>query len=103
MQEKFKDVVDKVWPKTKKELEKAIESAKKYLVKGEGYLKDVSEKGIEQTKKMSLSLKREKLYRDLGKVAADTAMTKWKTTKKITALVKEIKELNKQIKKIGKK
>ena len=99
-QEKFKDVVNKVWPKTKKELEKAIENAKKYLAKGEEYLKEVSEKGIKQTKKLCINLKREKFCHDLGKAVAVTAMGKWKTSKKITALIEKIKELNRQIKRI---
>lgn len=99
-QEKFKDVIDKIWPKTKRELEKAIENAKKYLAKGEDCLKDASERGIEQTKKLSLSLRREKLYYDLGKAVAVTTMSKWKTNEKISDVIKKIKELNRQIKRI---
>ncbi len=96
----FKEVVEKIWPRTKKELESGMEQAKKMLVKGEEYLKEVSEKGIEQTKKISLSLRREKLYYDLGKRSASTAVSRWKDNSKISALVKEIKELDRQIKKI---
>ncbi len=96
----FQEVVDKIWPKTKKELEKMAENAKKMLAVGEEHLKDWSEKGIEKTKKLSLSLKREQMYYMLGKLSATTPMTKWRTTKKISSVVKEIKELDKQIKKI---
>jgi len=96
----FKEVIEKVWPKTKKELEKAIESAKKMLIKGEEHLKDFSEKGIEKTKKMSLSLKKEKLYYDLGKTIAATAASKWANDKKVSDLMAGIKALERQIKKI---
>lgn len=97
---KLKDVVDKVWPKTKKELEKAIKNAKKYLAKGEEYFTEISEKGVKQTKRLCLGLKKEKLCHDLGKAVAVTAAAKWKTNKKITALIKEIKKLDSQIKQI---
>ena len=96
----IKEIVDKIWPKTKKELEKGGENAKKMLAKGEEYLKDFSEKGLEKTKKISLSLQKEKMYYVLGKAIASTAMTKWRTNKKITSTIKEIKEIDKQIKKI---
>jgi len=96
----LKEVVEKVWPKTKKELEKGMKNAKIMLNKGEKYLKDVSDKGIEKTKKISLSLKREKLYYDLGKVTATTAVDKWGSSKKIQAALKAINDLTRQIKKI---
>jgi len=96
----LKEIVDKVWPKTKKELEKGMKNAKVMLTKGEKYLKDVSDKGIEKTKKLSLSLKREKLFYDLGKAAATTANNKWTGSKKIQTALKEIKDLSRQIKKI---
>lgn len=98
--EKLKKVVERVWPKTKKELEKAIENAKKYLSKGEEYFAEVSERGVKQTKKLCIGLKKEKLCHDLGKTVAVTAAAKWKTNKKIAALVKDIKKLDSQIKEI---
>jgi len=96
----FKEVVDKIWPKTKKELEKMAENAKKMLAKGEEHLRDWSEKGIEKTKKLSLSIKREQMYYTLGKISATTPATKWRASKKISSTLKEIKELDRQIKKI---
>jgi len=68
--------------------------------KGEKYLKNVSEKGAQQTKKLSLSLNREKLYYDLGKLVSRTPKTKWKSNQKIRSSVKIIKDLTKDIKKI---
>ena len=96
----LKEVVDKIWPKTKQELEKGVENAKTMLAKGEKHLKDFSEKGIERTKKISLSLKKEKLCYSLGKLVAANPVSKWKSDEKINSLVKEIKDIDKQIKKI---
>jgi hypothetical protein len=96
----LKEVVENVWPKTKKELEKGMKNAKEMLNKGEKYLKGVSDKGVEKTKKISLTLKREKLFYDLGKAAATTATNKWNSSKKIQGTLKEIKDLSREIKKI---
>lgn len=81
-------------------VEKAIETTKETFRKGEDYLKEVSEKGVKETKKVSLGLKREKLCYELGKAAAETAMSKWQSSKKIGDLMGQIKELNKEIKNI---
>lgn len=96
----FKEVVDKLWPKTKKELESAICNAKKFMVKSEKYLKSVSEKGVKETKKLSLGLKKEKIFYDLGKAVVKTAPARWKTDKKISDLLKEAKDIDCKIKKV---
>ena len=98
--ESLKEVVDRLWPKTKQELEKAVENTKKLIGKGEEYVKVMSEKSAEQTKKLSLSFKRERLYYTLGKAVAKTAQGKWSMSKKINRMVKEIKDTDKEIKKI---
>jgi len=98
--EKIKEVVDKIWPKTKKELEKGIENTKKLLNKGERYLKVISDKSIDGTKKLSLSLKREKLYYNLGKLLARLNKSKWSKDNKINDLITEIRGLDKEIRKI---
>ena len=97
--DKFKEVVDRLWPKTKKELERAINTTKKLLNKGEEYLKDVSEKGVDNARKLSLSLKKEKLYYSLGKSLAGLPKSKWSKSNKLSSLLKEIKDLEKDIKK----
>lgn len=86
--------------KVREVVEKAIESTRETFRKGEDYLKEVSEKGIKETKKISIGLKREKLCYELGKAAAETAMSKWQSSKKIGDLMGQIKELNKEIKKM---
>ncbi len=95
-----KGKIEDIWPMAKKEIEKGLENAKKMLAAGEKYLKDLSEKGIEKTKKTSFALKREKLYYDLGKTVASTSPEKYTSNKKISKLAKEIKKLDKEIKKI---
>lgn len=98
--ESLKKVFDKLWPQAKKEVDKGVKNAKKMLAKSEKYLKELSEKGASQTKKLSLSIKREKAYYDLGKAVSSTPSTKWKTSRKISALITEIKGLDKDIAKI---
>jgi len=96
----LKEVFDKVWPQAKKELDKGLKNAKKVLNESEKYLKKLSEKGAAQTKKLSLALKREKAYYDLGKAISAVPSTKWKTSRKISSLIKEIKCLDKNVSKI---
>ena len=100
-QEKWKEMQTKLWPKTKKELEKGMAEAKKMLSKGEKYIKNVSDKGVKETKKMSLNLKKEQLYYQLGKALAHSQKTKWTENRKAEALVKKIKVLDREIKKLS--
>ena len=98
--DKFREAVDKLWPKTKKELEKALKSTKKMIDKGEKYLKAGYEKGLENTKILSLNIKKEKLYYDLGRQVGHIPKTKWGSSSKVNKLIKEIKSLDKEIKKL---
>lgn len=93
------DVVKKVWPKTKKELEKVIKESKKAIDKGEKYVKSLSEKGAENAKKLSGILKKEKLYYSLGKLASQVSPSRWQKDKKIISVLKEIKKIEKELKK----
>ena len=97
--DQIKELVEKIWPKTKKELEKAIKNAKDMLAKGEKQLKNLSGKGVERAVKISLGIRKEKLYYELGKSAAGTTVSKWQSSRKINSMLKEIKELDRQIKK----
>ena len=76
-------MVDKVWPTAKKDLEKTLAQTKKLIAEGEKHLKEFTEKSVEQTRRVSLGIRREKVYYDLGRLVARTAPAKWKTTKKI--------------------
>ena len=90
-----------MWPKTKKELEKAIVNAKNLLDKGEESLKTFSDKSMATMKHVALSLKKEQLCFDLGKIVATTPRAKWPSSKKITAILKQIEKVEKEIKKIA--
>jgi len=94
---KFAELKQKVWPKTRKELERVLDTTRNAIDKGEKYIKDVSEKGVESAKKLSLSLRKEKFYYELGKTVANTSKTKWTTSKKIEACIKGIKKIDKDI------
>jgi hypothetical protein len=94
--------VDELWPKTKKEWEATLEKTKKLIAQGEEHLKTFSEQSVRKTRQISLSLKREKLYYELGKLVAHTAPVKWKMTKKISAFLAEIRLLGREIKRHSK-
>ncbi|MFO8053308.1 MAG: hypothetical protein R6U54_05075 [Candidatus Omnitrophota bacterium] len=96
----FQEIKTKHWPHARKELEKGIDNAKKMLSTGEKHVRQLSGKGAERTRKIALQVKKERLIYDLGKTIARTAKNKWNTTKKIDKLRKEIKALEKEIKKI---
>jgi len=96
----FEKAMAKVWPNTKKELERMMKNTKALLDKGEKYFKDVSEKSLNSTKKLSLSLQKEKLYYDLGKAAATVPTAKLSTSKKISSLKSKIVKIEREIKKI---
>ena len=75
----FKEIVEKVWPKTKAELEKGIKSAQKILSQGKKYLE------------------KEKLYYNLGKLVAQTEKSQWAENKKIQEVISHIHSLERQI------
>lgn len=98
---KIKEIINDLWPKAKKELEVALDTSKVLLKKGESYLKDLSDKSVKEAKKLSLNLSREKLYYDLGKVIAGIRdKNKWLQNSRISELIKKIKSLGGEIKKI---
>ncbi|MBU1122466.1 MAG: hypothetical protein ABIH71_00795 [Candidatus Omnitrophota bacterium] len=96
----LEEVVHKVWPKTKKELEVGLKNTKELIAKGEKYIKEISDKSVKSAKKLSLNLKKEKLYYDLGKSVAMLSAEAWSSDKKINAVVKEIKSLEREVKSI---
>ncbi len=100
--DKFKQMVDKIWPRTKLELEKGLERTKKALSEGEKYLKEVSHESAENIHQLSLQLKRERAFYELGKTVVRVRKTSWATDKKIAKLTEEIKKLSREIKKAGK-
>jgi len=85
-----------IWPKTRKELEKALNTSKTAIDQGEKYIKTLSEKGIENAKKIVVSFKKEKLYYELGRVIAATHKSKWHESDTIETLLTQIKNLERE-------
>ena len=98
----FKDTKNKVWPSTKRDLQKAIATAKKLIDKGEKHIKIISEKSIRSTKVISLNLKKEQIYYLLGKNVAQIGKSKWAKDKKVNNLLLDLKAINSEIKKLSK-
>ena len=95
-----KEVVNKVWPKTKKELERSIKNAKILIDKGEKHLKSFSDSSARQAKKLSLNLKKEQLYYRLGKTLSKLTKSKWGTDENVAAILKQIKDIDSSIRKL---
>ncbi|MCD6134959.1 MAG: hypothetical protein J7J25_05565 [Candidatus Omnitrophica bacterium] len=96
---KLELIKKEIWPKTKKELEKAVDKAKDALSKGESYIKTLSAKSAQKAEELSLKIKREKLIYDLGRTVASTSRAKLGESKKIAALLSQIKQIERAIKK----
>lgn len=96
----WQEVKEKHWPGAKKELEKGIDNAKDMLSAGEKHIRSLSEKSAAKAKKISLQVKKERLTYQLGKSIASTAKNKWGTSKKIQELRDQVKDLEKEIRKI---
>lgn len=96
----WKEVKNNLLPKAQVELGKAVKNAKVMLAKGEVYLKDVSQKGLKNSKKLALTIKKEKLCHDLGKLTLKTPKAKIAQNNKISYTIAEIKKIEKEIKKI---
>ncbi|MCK4518812.1 MAG: hypothetical protein KAU12_01710 [Candidatus Omnitrophica bacterium] len=95
--EELKKKIDTLWETSKKDLEKIMKNAERLAKEGERYIKDKSEKGKKQLEIAALSLQREKLYYELGKVLAKTPKSKWAITKKALDIVTKIKSTNVKI------
>ncbi|MDD5613735.1 MAG: hypothetical protein PHQ54_01530 [Candidatus Omnitrophica bacterium] len=96
--EKLKGRVLDLWGKTKKDLENVLAESVKLIKKGEGHIKDFSEKGKIKIEIMNLKLKRENLYYKLGKTVASTVKNKWSASSKIEKLRLDIIKATKDIK-----
>lgn len=96
--EELKSKINKLWESTKKDLEKALKDTNNLVKKGEGYIKDVSEKGKEKLEAMRLTLKKEKLYYELGKTVSSLPKSRWVKNKKVGKLVEDIKKIHREIK-----
>ena len=102
MDPQWKKTVDKYWPQTKVELEKAAKTTKVLIDKGEVHVRNVSRKSLIELKKLSLNLNKERLYLRLGKSVATISREEWAASRKIAAVLKEIKTVERNIRDAGK-
>ena len=86
-----------MWPKAKKELEKGIKETRSLIEKGEKQVAGMTETGIQNMKAFSMELRREKLFYELGKLAAKVSPDRWKNNAKISKAIAEIKGINRGI------
>jgi len=93
------DIKSEFWPKTKKGIGIAINSTKKVIDSGEQYIKKLSLQGINKTKEISLSLKREKLYYKLGRLIIVTPNHEWLDNEGIARLISQIRKIDQDLKK----
>jgi len=95
----LKRKIEKLWKPVKKDLDKILKETTSLAKKGESYLKDISEKGKENLELLSLFLKKEKLYYQLGKVISTLPRNRWKEDKRVNEIVSQIKKINHILKK----
>ena len=95
--------VDKLWKDHKKDVDSIVKNAQKLTKQGERYIKDQSEKGKTQLEIMGLTLQKEKLYYELGRVIARLPKKKWSASKKAQNISGKIRSVNIQIGKKKKK
>ncbi|MFH1782264.1 MAG: hypothetical protein ABH848_01455 [Candidatus Omnitrophota bacterium] len=93
----IKKIINKMWPKAKKELEKGIEETRKFIDNGERHVIDATEIGIKNVKIMAAHVKKEKLFYEIGKSVSKLSPKKWNTSKSILKGIEEIKKLNREI------
>ncbi len=99
----MKQKMEKMWKKTRKDLDKIITDTDGAMKKGEKYLKDISGKGKKNLDVLALSLQREKLYYELGKTISQISEGKAVNVKKEHELLNSIKTLSAQIDMLKKK
>ena len=98
--------IDSLWKVMKKDMKKDIDGLLKttsaLLEKSEKFLKDTSRKGQKELEIIALTLKREKLCYDLGKLIAATPK-KATYQKKRATILSQIKKLDTCVKKLKRK
>ena len=99
----LQEVLANLWKSSKKDFEKMTKETSVLLKKGEEALKDVSQKSHDTLEAISATLKKEKLFYELGKCSSAMPKSKWSKNKKISSILKEISKLDKIIKKSKKK
>ena len=103
MDPKLKETFDRVWPKTKVELEKALRTTQILIHQGEKNVKMVSEQSLLEIKKLAVQLKTEALYLKLGRTVARISPDQWAGHKRVNALLKEVRRMDRVLGDLEKK
>ncbi len=88
--------LEKLWPKTKKQLDRVAKDAMVLAKKSEKQLIELSEKGKIQFELTMLQVKKEQLFYKIGKAVAKN-LKRMKKTVTLAKLDKELKSINSQI------
>jgi hypothetical protein len=99
----LKKTLTKLWENSLKEYDKMTNKTSKLLKTGEKNLKTASHSSKQKLEIINLTIKKEKLYYQLGKAAAKQPKNRWAKSLKIESLIKEIKQLDRQIKTLNSK
>jgi len=97
--EEMKKTVDKIWKEAKKDVEKMLDETSRLVKKGEVHLKDASEKSREKLEEAGLSLKKERLYYDLGKALVKVPRSRWLQNSKVKKIFEEARAIDRLLKK----
>ncbi|MBN2121354.1 MAG: hypothetical protein JW734_09920 [Candidatus Omnitrophica bacterium] len=93
--------LQKLWKASKKEFDHLTKETSKLLKKGEKHLQEVTHKSQEKMELINATLRREKLYYELGKAVGSLPKVKWSANKKASSTANEISKLNKKIKSLS--
>ncbi|RKY31480.1 MAG: hypothetical protein DRP74_04800 [Candidatus Omnitrophota bacterium] len=94
---KMKRKILRLWKSGKKDINRILEDTSLLIKDGEKHLKKVTKKTERNIEKLVLSLKRKKLYYELGESIAKSG---GKKSKKTSKLMSQIKNIGNSIKKI---
>ncbi|MBU3958645.1 MAG: hypothetical protein KKH29_06250 [Candidatus Omnitrophica bacterium] len=102
-QKKIKQRINKLWKTGKKDFSKIMKDTSVLVKKGEAQIKEVSRDAEKNLEVIVLSLRREKLYYELGKTLSNVSQGNWASSKKAIDLFIKVKDINRKIKSAGRK
>jgi hypothetical protein len=103
MEPQWKEGMDKLWSKTRVELDRASKVAKELMDKGEQHAKELSVRGAREVRKLSLNVQKEGLYFRLGKAIAASSPESWQANKKALLIQNRIVKIDHALKRLSRK
>lgn len=86
-----------LWKQAKNDFDTVVKEGSVIAKKSEKYLKEKSKEGKKQLEALTLALKREKLFYELGKALSKIPKGKKIINKKAQIILKDIRKVNAQI------